>query len=712
MSRTTTTLLCLIVFSFGLIQLNLFAQESDSSRRPRDETQGNSVLEPPSKLVRLTLADISQDTATFQHTTVVQNTAGEPAATQPVQDPVQTAGPRRLQVPFDAKPVESMMDSAAPQAEPSNAVTNAPTRGIRPFQPAWQLESEVPVVNAIPMGIPFVKDDVSPNLGSVLQKENVAIEESTAPAEPAVPADEDYSSFPILTGKPPVDASAADAVIEDIVRESAPAVDVPADISAEIRSKAESEIPSIRAANNSSTSMVPILSLEAVGPQEFIVGQVANYEMILRNLGETTATEVTLTLRLPKDIQLINQGAHHIAESNGDIRVDVGTIVPNDQQQIHFEFKSEHTGDFQIGTKVAFATSNEIPVRVTQPKLAIETSGPASINYGEQSLYKVRIKNKGDGTAERVVLHVDLPQGFTSDAGKQLDVEIGDLAQGETREITLPLIAKSVGNARIQWNVKSATGRTAATATEVTVLRPALAAEVQGPDVVYLDHEAIYAITIKNPSELPVTAVRLKLLIPEGLDVTSIDQEAQFDNVQRSLTWSFPKVNAGESHTVQLKATAVLAGRQLQSVTVSCAENVGGEITHDTMVISRSDVSVEISDNSVPIKVGESSSFTITLKNKGSKQADKVVCEIDLPEGLSAIQSPNYTVDGSKLRFAPFDMKAEQIVHLQFDAVGITSGDHVVRVSMRHADSSRELITEENVFYYEPVQKRVASQNR
>ena len=583
-----------------------------------------------------------------------------------VSDRSEIAGsPRKLQIPVDAKP----------------AATAAEELGI-----AQQLTAETTVPKVLSSPIEDRESFTPP----AAPPESVLTLEETS--ETATPEQQEPRNDPF------------DVIHEQTPTESEPQTD-----------NAASVIPptqKIEAEPTSRVSLVPIMSLETIGPQQIVVNQIANYELKIRNLGEVTAQSVSLILKFPADVQLLKCSQQPSYDNNGDVRIDVGTVEPNEEKDLGVQLKSLHRGDFRIATRIVFSSSADVNVNVTQPKLSISCEGPETLKYGETREFRLQIANSGDGTAKNVIVRCALPEGLTSLDKDSFLAEIGSLGEGQSVEVVVPVTAATTGDVNLEFNVAGDHGLKATTSAAVTILRPELTAEIQGPDVVFLDNEAVYGITVRNPSQLGVTDVRLKLIIPAGLHVTSIDQEAQYDSVERSLLWTFPAIEAGAQVSVHLKAHSIGEGRQIQEVTVKAAGEVSSEVAHDTLVISRSDVTIVISDNAAPVKIGEAVQFTITLNNKGTKAASGVAVQVELPQGLEAVKSSEYVIDGRLLRFDVSDLAANQTMELRFDAVGSTTGEYVVRAAIKHDGSTRQLIAEESVFFYDSVQKRVASQKR
>src|SRR5207253_7994151 len=114
----------------------------------------------------------------------------------------------------------------------------------------------------------------------------------------------------------------------------------------------------------------------------------------------------------------------------------------------------------------------------------------------------------GNGAAIGVVLHDDLPDGLQHESGTSIDAEIGTLAPGETKQITLETKATKAGR---RVNKASAWAENAPLVTAeaaVVVTESALALKKTGPTARFLNQEAEFAMDIVNPGTAAATNVR------------------------------------------------------------------------------------------------------------------------------------------------------------------------------------------------------------
>ena len=147
----------------------------------------------------------------------------------------------------------------------------------------------------------------------------------------------------------------------------------------------------------------PQLELEVhqVSPN-VVVGGEARFEVVIRNVGDSTATGVVL-----RDV--FDQGLTHPSAPPGVFEIEnknVGDIGPGDSRSLFLTFGVQQAGRLR---QVISATSNEGArierqafVDVQQPqlqpegRLQVTKQGPRQRNVGEMALFTLGIKNVGD----------------------------------------------------------------------------------------------------------------------------------------------------------------------------------------------------------------------------------------------------------------------------------------------------------------------------
>src|SRR5262249_30166640 len=135
----------------------------------------------------------------------------------------------------------------------------------------------------------------------------------------------------------------------------------------------------------------------------------------------------------------------------------------------------------------------------TKPMLEMDVAAPEKVMKGQELTLKIKVSNPGSGAVAGVVLTETVPEGLSHPAGRELELEVGTLKPGETRELELGLLAASAG---IVTNVVTARGDAnlqSEVQTPLEVVAPQLQVSLAGPKRRYLERNASHQISISNP---------------------------------------------------------------------------------------------------------------------------------------------------------------------------------------------------------------------
>ncbi len=107
----------------------------------------------------------------------------------------------------------------------------------------------------------------------------------------------------------------------------------------------------------------------------------------------------------------------------------------------------------------------------TEPLLAVKIEGTSEVMVGEITSQTLMISNPGTGTAANVTVEAIIPAGLVHAKGDRLQMELGNLAPGESRPVRLALTAESGGRQVIEVHATADSGLVQSAAAEVTVNR-------------------------------------------------------------------------------------------------------------------------------------------------------------------------------------------------------------------------------------------------
>ena len=157
-------------------------------------------------------------------------------------------------------------------------------------------------------------------------------------------------------------------------------------------------------------------------------------------------------------------------------------------------------------------------------------------------------------------------------------------------------------------------------------------------------------------------------------------------------------------------ALAEKEGNLVCNISVDSHETGEKAINLATNVTTRANLSVALKNNSGPVQVGGKAIFAVELANNGSRKAVDVNVRVQLPESLRGVtpDSQKVSIDGNTVSFIEPQIGPGRKVSFQFSAVGLVSGEHIVRTETQIEGSERRVIAEDTVFVYDIDEARVS----
>jgi len=451
--------------------------------------------------------------------------------------------------------------------------------------------------------------------------------------------------------------------------------------------------------NTSST--VPVISVETSVPGEINIGASAQFIISVKNAGKSLAEGVSIQTTLPPTVNFVQADPNPSMASDRLIQFEIGDLPPGTVRRITMELIPQKTGPVDLQTKAFFSASTQSALQVRQPEVTLHCSGPETAQIGETVTFRVVVENIGDGTAQNVLLTPQLPESSYIESQTPRAAKIATLGAGQTQEYKFTVRASQPEWLEGNFVVQAQDNREVQCSHRVKILRPDLKVDVDGTKVSFLQAEGEYEVRVWNPGDTVLRSVSVALQVPEGLQVTTLSEEAKIDRSNRIYSWCLDAMNPGDSHSIHLKTKAAKVGRQLQTAVAMANAQLRAQDDHLSHVISRADVDDAVNNTNEAIAVGEPEQFTVSVVNRGSRTAEAVAVTVELPEAIQPVAFDGSTTAGQKVNFPGFRLNPGESKVLTFRAVGLSAGDHAVRASVETDFASVPTIAETVVYFYD-----------
>lgn len=451
----------------------------------------------------------------------------------------------------------------------------------------------------------------------------------------------------------------------------------------------------------------PQLVVEKIAPPEIQVGRPAIFEIHVQNVGSVAATNVVIRDEIPEGTRLQSTKPQATRGAQGELKWELGTLNPNQDVAVEMELMPEKEGEIGSVATVHFQTEASVRTKATRPLLAIETETKGEVLKGEELTLKITISNPGSGIAENVVLEEHVPKGFRHPAGAELEYEVGDLAPNESRELTLVLEAVHPGPVANMITARGEPSLNAQNQTPVEVIAPQLEVGVQGPRQRFLECEAVYNLSVRNPGTAPAKQVELAVEVPAGMKFVSGTNRAYYEEATRTVHWMLDEIPVQDGPPpVQLTLMPVEAGNHTIRLVSFDDSGTKAEAEQPVQVEGIVAMYFEVADLQDPIEVGSETLYEIRVVNQGSKEATNVQLAATLPAGLRAVaaEGPTPQRQASRpdvIQFQPLQrLAAKADVTYRIRVEGVQPGDLRMQVQVWTDEIERPITKEESTRVY------------
>jgi uncharacterized repeat protein (TIGR01451 family) len=403
------------------------------------------------------------------------------------------------------------------------------------------------------------------------------------------------------------------------------------------------------------------LYLEKVGPAVGSVGRPFTYELVVANAGPSPVEGVRVQDELPDHARCLR--TEPAAEAHGRrLEWDLGRLAAGAERRLRVEVRAGCAGTFQ---DVASATCSIDPAAgtdVRQPQLALTLAGPAQASLGSTVAFHLQVTNNGTGPATHVVVHDRLPPGLKHAQGGEVRADLGTLAPGESKDLTLQTIAVQGGQ---QVNEAVATGEDgleAPASATVQVAAPVLAVRTTGPKETALAGELEHRLEVVNAGTAPASGVRLADILPEGLEFRAAGDGGAFTAATRQVDWVLGTLAPGQGRAVTVRLVARKPGDWTHQALAQADWGVQARAGAPVHVKGVPALALQVKEPDDLVEIGAETTYELRVLNQGTGACPRLQVEAVVPDGLSVVgaEPAAHRVQGQRVVFEPLTTLAAQ----------------------------------------------------
>lgn len=320
------------------------------------------------------------------------------------------------------------------------------------------------------------------------------------------------------------------------------------------------------------------------------------------------------------------------------------------------------------------------------PELAIiKTTPNEQVLLGAGVPWNITVTNTGNFCAYDVVVTDTLPAGVSHSSGqKVLTTQLGTLAPGESRDITVNTEATATGEHCNVAVVESSNAGSAKDDACIAVLEAGLNVVKEGTPMQFIGKQASYKITVTNTGDVPLNDVVVTDTVPAQNQLLTAPG-AQING--NTATWT-TSLRGGESKSFELTVLGPVTGTYCNQVTASSAAyGLSGSDDACTEWRGYPALLIEVIDTQDPLLVGEQTTYIIQITNQGTAADTNVALDVALPKELKLVSASGDSqgkISGNNVTFAPYKvLEAKQIIEYRVVAEAVAEGDARFRAEMK-----------------------------
>ncbi|MCC5806473.1 MAG: DUF11 domain-containing protein [Opitutales bacterium] len=304
------------------------------------------------------------------------------------------------------------------------------------------------------------------------------------------------------------------------------------------------------------------LAISKTGPDNAEVGETITFDVTVTNTGTAPARNVRIEDELPRGLS-----------ARGAVTDSVRSLDPGESHTFPVEARANETGEF-LNRASAVAdgvdrVSDDHLVRVAQPGIEIEKTGPEREFVFSPARYDIVVRNTGDVTLDDVVVTDTLPEGAelvdaggADHSGRTLTWRINSLSAGSERSYSIAYTSNVPTTLTNRVAVETARGLSDSdSATTRFVAAPGV------KSVMYDDNDPIrvgdtvtYIVEITNQGQFESVSVEGYLTLSSELEYIDASGPSRFTFEDGQIRFAEVDIRPRRTIKIEVRARAVNAG--------------------------------------------------------------------------------------------------------------------------------------------------------
>ena len=449
----------------------------------------------------------------------------------------------------------------------------------------------------------------------------------------------------------------------------------------------------------------PSVTISKVGPPTAAVQQPIRYTITVTNSGQLETEALTVRDEVPPGLRF--ESSQPPANRDGRFLIwTLGPLPPGRSAAIQATFVADQVGTIEnvvsVTTVEGIRAEARATTQITTPSIDVSMTGPSTAVVGSPVTYQITVSNPGTGPATDVVLMDQYDDGLThASGGNPLRLEIGTLAAGESRTVSITLTPQQAGTFVNRVTATAAGNLRAEASHSITAVRPQLSVNIDGPTFRYARSDIDWTIRVTNVGETALTNVVVRAQLPAEVTFVRAGGGGRFVSGGQ-VVWTVGTLQPREEKLLDVTARADrVTPRAVAVVTATADPNVSERVEAGIEIRGAPALRLEALDTKDPVEVGRQTTYEISVTNTGTWVATDIAITAALSEQMrirSGVGPGNAQpqIVGNRITFPTLDSLQPGETRL-FSIVGeaVKAGDARCRIELRSVSIGPDPVIEE-----------------